>query len=176
MIKRCSWVNLKNKNYIDYHDNIWSVPVHDDRLLFEYLILEIFQSGLSFEIILNKQKYFEKAFDNFDYRIISNYDDNKVEELLKDKNIIRNKLKIISTINNAKVFLDIINEYGSFDNYIWHFTNKRQVLDKEALNMSDEIYKDLKSKNMKFIGNKIIYSYLETIGVINGHEKECFKR
>lgn len=176
--KRCSWVNLNNKLYVDYHDFVWGVPCHDDLLLFKYLILEMFQAGLTWELIINKKKSFEEAFSYFNYEKVALYDDSKIEELMNNKNIIRNRLKIESSINNAKVFINIIKEYGSFDKYIWHFTKGRQIHYKRfhsTSSLSDKVSKDLKNRGMKFIGSTIIYSYLEAIGVLNNHEDECFK-
>lgn len=175
---RCSWVKIDNKNYVDYHDYVWGVECHDDNLLFEYLVLEMFQAGLSWETILNKKKYFEDAFDNFDYNKIINYDSKKIDELIANKNIIRNRLKILSTINNAKVFMNIQKEWGSFNNYIWHFTKNKQIHYKRFhthSNFSDKVSNDLKNRGMKFVGSTIIYSYLEAIGVLNNHEDICFK-
>ena len=178
-MNRCRWVNLNNKLYVDYHDFVWGVPCHDDRLLFEYLVLEMFQAGLTWETIINKKKYFEEAYSNFDYKIVALYDDKKIEELMNNKNIIRNRLKITASINNAKIFIKIILEYGSFDKYIWHFTKGKQIHYKKihATSMlSDIVSQDLKKRGMKFIGSTIIYSYLEAIGVLNNHEDSCFKR
>ena len=175
-MNRCSWVNLNNQKYIDYHDYVWGVECHDELLLFEYLILEMFQAGLSWETVLNKKKNFEYAFDNFNYLIISKYDDSKIEEFMNNKNIIRNKLKIKAMINNAKVFMSIQEKYGSFDKYIWHFTNNKQIHYKRFhtnSKLSDKIANDLKNKGMKFLGSTIIYSYLEAIGVLNNHEDCC---
>lgn len=177
-MNRCSWVNLDNKLYVNYHDNVWGCECHDDILLFKYLILEMFQAGLAWETIINKEKYFCDAFDNFDYNVIVNYDDNKINELMNNKDIIRNRLKILSTINNAKVFINIINEWGSFDKYIWHYTKGRQIHYKRfhtTSKLSDKLSSDLKNFGMKFIGSTIIYSYLEAIGVLNNHEDTCFK-
>lgn len=178
MIKRCSWVNLENQNYINYHDRIWGVKCHDDKELFKYLILEMFQAGLTWETILNKEKYFEEAFDNFDYIKVSKYDNNKVEKLMNNKNIIRNSRKIKASINNAISFIKVINKWGSFDNYIWHFTKNKQIHYKRPHSVSSLSFKvcnDMKKYGFKFIGSTIIYSYLEAIGVMNNHEKECFK-
>lgn len=176
-MKRCSWCNLNNPLYIKYHDEEWGSPCHDDRLLFELLVLEMNQAGLSWETILNKRKYFKEAFDNFDYKKIANYDENKIKELIDNKNIIRNKRKINAVINNAKVFINIINEYESFDNYIWSFTNNKTIrgLFLTHNDLSDKIAADLKSKGMTFVGTTIIYSYLQAIGIIDDHEKECYK-
>ena len=156
----------------------WGIPSYDDKFLFEMLVLESFQAGLSWECVLNKREAFRKAFDNFDYRKIANYDESKINKLLINKDIIRNKLKIAATINNAKVFIDIQKEYGSFSNYIWHFTNNKIVKNTDNIvratsPLSDEISKDLKKKGMKFVGSTIIYSYLQAIGVINDHEIDC---
>ena len=177
-MNRCSWVNLNNKIYVDYHDNEWSIPSYDDRYLFEMLILEGFQAGLSWECILNKRKDFKKAFDNFDYKKVSKYDDKKVNELLNNEKIIRNKLKINAAITNAKVFMDIQKEYKTFSNYIWSFTNNKIVINKDdnfktTSPLSDEVSKDLKKRGMKFVGSTIIYSYLQAIGIINDHELKC---
>ena len=173
---RCSWCNLNNKKYIDYHDKEWGVPIYDDKLLFELLVLESFQAGLSWECILNKRDAFKKAFDDFDYNKISKYNDKNISELLSNKDIVRNKSKIKSTINNAKVFIRIKNEYKGFSNYIWSFTNNKVIYEnnKTFSNLSDQISKDLKRRGMSFVGSIIIYSYLQAIGVINSHDKDCF--
>lgn len=175
-MKRCKWVNLDNKLYVDYHDTEWGIPKYDDKYLFELLILEMFQAGLSWECVLNKRYNFRMAFDNFDYEKISNYDEDKFNELLNNKGIIRNKLKIKASINNAKVFINIINEYGSFSNYIWGFTNNEIIYNCIVTHneLSDKISKDLKKRGMKFVGTTIIYSYLQAIGIINDHEKNCY--
>ena len=175
-MKRCSWVNLDNKLYVDYHDSEWCVPKYDDNELFELLILEIFQAGLSWECVLNKRESFRKCFDNFDYKKVSNYDESKVNELLSNKDIIRNKLKIMASINNAKIFMEIQKQYGSFSNYIWGFTNNKVVYNKGLVvknDLSDKISNDLKVRGMKFVGSIIIYSYLQAIGIVNDHEEYC---
>ena len=174
--KRCSWVG-EDETYIKYHDDEWGVPSYDDKEMFEFLILESFQAGLSWITILKKRENFKKAFDDFDVEKVALYDENKVNELLKNEGIIRHKGKINSAINNAKVFIDIKNEFGSFSNYIWGFTNGK-IIKAEYLTESDlskKISKDLKKRGMNFVGPKIIYSYLEAIGIINNHEKDCFK-
>lgn len=173
---RCKWCNLKNEKYIKYHDKEWGVPNYDDKHLFEMLILESFQAGLSWECILNKREHFRKAFDNFEIDKVNNYDQKKVQELLQNKNIIRNKLKINAAINNSKIFKEIQKEYKTFSNYIWHFTNKKVIyeVNKTSSELSDTISKDLQKRGMKFVGTTIIYSYLQAIGVIYSHEKECF--
>lgn len=174
---RCKWCNLKNEKYIAYHDEEWGVPVYDDHKLYEMLILESFQAGLSWECILNKRDDFEIAFDNFDIDKVCSYDEKKINELLKNKKIIRNKRKISAAINNSKIFKEIQKEYKTFSNYIWHFTNNKIIyeIDKTSSELSDTISKDLQKRGMKFVGTTIIYSYLQAIGVIYSHEQECFK-
>lgn len=176
-MKRCFWVNMDNPLYVDYHDNEWGVPKYDDHELYELLILEMFQAGLSWETILNKRENFRKAFDNFDWNSIVNYDEDKINELMQDKGIIRNRKKIEATINNTKVFLNIQKEYGSFANFIWSFTdNKVIITDSKVVSneLSDTISKELRKRDMKFVGTVIIYSYLQAVGVINSHEDNCF--
>ncbi len=173
---RCKWCNLKNPKYVEYHDNEWCKPNFDDDYLYEMLILESFQAGLSWECILNKRDDFRKAYDNFDIDKVSNYDNKKINELLENKNIIRNKLKINASINNSKIFKDIVNEYGSFYNYLSSFTNNKIIyeIDKTTNKLSDDISKDLKNRGMKFVGSTTIYSYLQAIGIIYSHGKECY--
>ena len=176
-MKRCFWVNMDNPLYVDYHDNEWGVPKYDDHELYELLILEMFQAGLSWETILNKRENFRKAFDSFDWNSIVNYDEDKINELMQDKGIIRNRKKIEATINNTKVFLNIQKEYGSFANFIWSFTdNKVIITDSKVVSneLSDTISKELRKRDMKFVGTVIIYSYLQAVGVINSHEDNCF--
>lgn len=175
-MQRCKWCNLNNPKYIEYHDKEWGQPNFDDNYLYEMLILESFQAGLSWECILNKEEYFDIAYDNFDIEKIIKYDDKKKEELLNNKNLIRNKLKIEASINNAKIFKKIQEEYKSFSNYIWSFTNDKTIIEigKTKSELSDIISKDLKRRNMKFVGSTIIYSYLQSIGIIYSHEKDCF--
>lgn len=173
---RCKWCNLKNPRYVEYHDNEWGKPNFDDKYLYEMLILESFQAGLSWECILNKREGFRKAYDNFDIDKVCNYDDSKIDELLSDKNIIRNKLKIKASINNSKIFKEIVNEYGSFYNYLKTFTNNKIIYenDKTTNKLSDDISKDLQKRGMKFVGSTTIYSYLQAIGIIYSHLKECY--
>lgn len=175
-MNRCKWCNLKNQKYIKYHDEEWGKPNFDEQYLYEMLILEMFQAGLSWECVLNKRDDFKKAFDNFDIEKVIKYDDKKVEELLKNEKIIRNKLKIKATINNTKIFKEIQKEFGSFHNYLKNFTNDKTIyeLDKTTSSLSDAISKDLQKRDMKFVGSTIIYSYLQAIGIINSHEKECY--
>ncbi len=174
--KRCSWVS-EEEVYIRYHDDEWGMPTHDDRELFEMLVLESFQAGLSWITILKKRENFKKAFDDFDVEKVAEYGEDKINELRENKGIIRHKGKITSAITNAKVFIEIQNEFGSFDEYIWSFTDGN-IIKAEYLTESDlskAISKDLKKRGMKFVGPTIIYSYLESIGIIDNHEKECFK-
>ena len=177
-ISRCKWVNLKNPLYISYHDNEWGVPSYDDSYLFEMLVLESFQAGLSWECVLNKREAFRREFDGFDYKKIASYSDEKRSALAECKDIIRNKLKISAAVNNAKVFMSIQNEWGAFSDYIWHFTNGKQIVNRDNVvratsELSDTISKDLKKRGMKFVGSTIIYSYLQAIGIINDHETDC---
>ena len=177
-MKRCAWANPKNEVYLRYHDEEWGVPSFDDSYLYEMLLLESFQAGLSWECILNKRDAFRHSFDQFDYHKIACYDNQKILDLLNNKDIIRNRLKIKAAIDNAKVFMEIQKEYGSFSNYIWSFTNHKQIVHSGVRNyvsncLSDKISKDLKRRGMRFVGSTIIYSYLQAIGVIEDHEKDC---
>ena len=173
---RCKWCNETNPLYVEYHDSEWGIPSSDEKYLFEMLILESFQAGLSWECVLNKRHNFEVAYDYFDINKIINYDEDKINELLLNKKIIRNKLKIKASINNAKIFKNIQKEYGSFNNYLITFTNNKTLYEISKLtnDLSDLISKDLIRRGMKFVGSTIIYSYLQAIGVIYSHDKECF--
>ena len=175
-MKRCKWCNLDNPLYIKYHDLEWGVPNFDDQYLFEMLILESFQAGLSWECVLNKREAFKEAYDNFDIECVINYDENKINELLSNKKIIRNKLKIKASINNAQIFKSITNEYGSFYNYLITFTKNKILYEigKTTNDLSDALSNDLKKRCMKFVGSTIIYSYLQATGFIYSHDKECF--
>ena len=174
---RCHWVT-DNPIYIDYHDNEWGVPSHDDRYLFEMLVLESFQAGLSWECILNKRDAFREAFDNFDVKKVAKYDHDKVRELQENKGIVRNKLKIEAAIRNAQKFMEIQKMYGSFDKFIWSFTEGETIYgDGNTVSspLSDEVSNTLKLWGMKFVGTTIIYSYLQAIGIIDDHEEICEK-
>jgi len=173
---RCFWCDASDELYIKYHDCEWGVLNLDDDYLFEMLILESFQAGLSWKTILNKRENFRVAFDSFDMDKIINYDDAKIEELMNNKAIIRNRLKINATINNAKIFKKIQEDYGSFHAYLKTFTNDEIIYenDKTTSELGDAISKDLKKKGMKFVGPTIIYSYLQAIGIINSHMDNCF--
>ena len=172
---RCKWCNEKNKKYVEYHDKEWGILNTEDKYLFEMLILESFQAGLSWECVLNKREAFRKSYDNFDIDKIINYDDKKIEELINNKDIIRNKLKIKSSINNAKIFKQISEEYKGFYNYLKTFTRGNIIYEnnKTTSNLSDNISQDLQKRGMKFVGSTIIYSYLQAIGVINSHDDTC---
>ena len=176
MKKRCAWCNLKNQKYVEYHDNEWGIANFDDKYLFEMLILESFQAGLSWECVLNKRDSFRQAYDNFDLEKVCNYDEKKKQELISNAEIIRNKLKVNASINNAKIFRDIKNEFGTFYNYLKTFTNGETYYEVglTSSELSDKISKDLKKRGMKFVGTTIIYSYLQAIGIINSHDKDCF--
>ena len=179
-MKRCFWVDESSELYVKYHDEEWGVPKYDDKELFELLILESFQAGLSWFIVLKKREAFRKAFDGFDVKKVAEYNDDKIEELLQNEGIIRSRGKILAAISNAKIFMEIQQEFGSFSNYIWGFTENKVIkADYETLPvstpLSDKISKDLKKRGMKYVGTVIVYSYLQAIGVVDDHEKGCFK-
>lgn len=173
---RCPWANPKNPAYLHYHDFEWGVPVHDDRTLFEMLILEGFQAGLSWECILNKRQAFRAAFDGFDVKRVAGYGEEKLEALAQDPGIVRNRRKIAAAVTNARAFLDIQAQFGSFDRYLWHWTEGEVVRETGLATspLSDAISKDLQKRGMKFVGSTILYAYLQAVGVINSHEPECF--
>lgn len=181
--KTCKWVESAGELYTEYHDQDWGVPVHDDRLLFEMLILEGAQAGLSWLTVLKKRSNYKKAFNNFEVRKVAKYGEKKFQELLKNEGIIRNKLKVRSATRNAKVFLEIQKEFGSFDKYIWQFVDNKPLQNKfkkmseipAATNISDDISKDLKKRGMNFVGSTIIYAYMQSIGMVNDHEVSCFR-
>ena len=174
--KRCRWANPKNERYIRYHDEEWGAPVHEDKKLFEMLILECFQAGLSWECVLNKRDAFREAFDVFDLEKVCAYDANKLEELRNNSNIIRNRLKIQAAVTNASIFREIQRECGSFSDYLWKWTDGKIIYENTRTSspLSDKISKDLKKRGMKFVGTTVIYAYLQAVGVINSHEDGCF--
>lgn len=180
---RCSWC-LSSELYKEYHDQEWGTPVYDDATLFEFLILETFQAGLSWITILNKRENFRAAFDQFDYKIIAQYSEGKVQELLQNAGIIRHRLKIHSAISNAIAFMKVQEEFGSFSKYIWNFTNGKPIINspktlKEVpatTPLSDSISKDLKKRGFKFVGSTVIYAYLQATGIVNDHLTDCWKR
>lgn len=175
MIKRCKWCNLKNPRYIEYHDNEWCVPNFKDEYLYEMLILESFQAGLSWECVLNKRDSFREAYDNFDIDKVCEYDDVKITELLDNKDIIRNKLKIRASINNSRILRDMVKEYGSFYNYLKEYAGETTIYETGVTTnaISDAISADLQKRGMKFVGSTIIYSYLQAVGIIYSHDEEC---
>lgn len=179
-MKRCFWLDEKYPIYVKYHDEEWGVPNHNDRDLFELLILEGFQAGLAWITVLKKREAFREAFDNFDVKKVSQYDDKKIEQLLKNEGIIRSRQKIEASINNAKIFIQIQKEFGSFSKYIWGFSDGKIIKNMDdkfevSTPLSDEVSKDLKKRGMKYVGTVIIYSYLQAIGVIDDHETTCFR-
>lgn len=174
--KRCSWCNLKNETYIRYHDEEWGVPDFEDRYLFEMLTLESFQAGLSWECVLNKREAFRKAYDGFELDKVCAYDEKKMAELAEDASIIRNRLKIRASVENARIFKRITEEYGSFYEYLKMFTGGERFSEtgQTCSPLSDAVSEDLKKRGMRFVGTTIIYSYLQAVGVIDSHEKGCF--
>lgn len=175
-MNRCKWCNLNNPIYVSYHDNEWGALRTDDSYLFEMLILESFQAGLSWECILNKRDAFRKVYDNFSLDKVCSYDEEKINELIGNKDIVRNKLKIRASVNNARIFKSIVLEFGSFYSYLCSFTNGSifYEIDKTKSLLSDSISSDLVKRGMKFVGSTIIYSYLQAIGVIYSHDKDCY--
>lgn len=175
---RCRWCNPQNPLYIAYHDAEWGVPCHDDQRLFEMLVLEGFQAGLSWECVLNKREGFRQAFDGFDPLVIARYPDEKLEALRHDSRIIRNKLKIRAARTNARVFLAIQAEWGCFDAYLWHWTQGKVICEQGCTRslLSDQISADLKKRGMTFVGTTIIYAYLQAMGVIYSHDEGCWKQ
>ncbi|MFD2586505.1 DNA-3-methyladenine glycosylase I [Croceitalea marina] len=179
---RCGWCE-GDTLYEAYHDHEWGVPVKDDQSLFEFLILETFQAGLSWITVLRKRENFRKAFDNFDYKKIANYKQSKIEELLQDAGIIRNKLKINATVSNAVAFMNVQKEFGSFSKYIWGFVDGKPIKNKlknykdapANTALSDTISKDLKKRGFKFVGSTVVYAHMQATGMVNDHEINCFR-
>ena len=173
---RCFWANPKNERYIRYHDEEWGQPVYDDKKLFEMLILESFQAGLSWECVLNKREAFREAFDGFDLKKVCGYQEEQVERLMQNKEIIRNRRKITAAIKNANIFLEIQKEFGSFSDYLWHFTGHEIIYEtgKTTSELSDTVSADLYKRGMRFVGSTIIYSYLQAVGIIYSHEDDCY--
>ena len=180
---RCDWCR-NDPLYVKYHDEEWGIPVYRDEKLFEFLLLESFQAGLSWITILRKRENFKRAFDHFDYEKISSYDECKIQELLKDPGIIRNKLKVRAGISNALKFMEVQKEYGSFSRYLWAFVEGQPIVNHwestadipATTKLSDQISKDLKNRGFKFVGSTIVYAYMQAIGMVNDHVKTCFKR
>lgn len=178
-MKRCFWVDEKSEIYVKYHDKEWGNPKFDDRDLLELLILEGFQAGLSWLTVLKKRQAFRVEYENFDVEKVANFDEKKIAKMLANKEIIRSEQKIRASILNAKIFMKIQKEFGSFSDYIWGFTGHKVVYNSDGKvivsnKLSDKISKDLKKRGMKYVGTVIVYSYLQAIGVVNDHDKECF--
>lgn len=178
---RCAWA--AKDIFHDYHDREWGVPVHDDRLHFEFLVLEGAQAGLSWATILNRREGYRKAFSNFEPAKVARYSEKKIEKLLQDPGIIRNRLKVRSAVKNAKAFLAVQREFGSFDAYIWRFVGGQPIKNRwksmadlpATSNESDELSKDLKKRGFSFVGSTIIYAHMQAIGMVNDHETRCFR-
>jgi DNA-3-methyladenine glycosylase I len=183
MCIRCKWVNVKSEVYVQYHDEEWGVPVHNDTLLFEMLTLEGAQAGLSWEIILKRREGYRKAFDAYDIDKISKYTNRKIHALMTNQGIIKNKLKIESVIKNAKVFRKIQDEFGSFDSYLWSFVGHKQIQNKRRTikdipaktELSDRLSKDLKRRGMSFVGSTILYAFMQATGLVNDHTVDCYR-
>lgn len=178
---RCAWCE-KDDLYRDYHDNEWGKPIYDDQLLFEFLILETFQAGLSWYTILKKRENFRKAFDQFDYKKVAKYPEAKIQELMQNEGIIRNQLKIRGAVANAIGFMEVQQEFGSFSNYIWGFTNGKPIENRRkslsevpsTTPLSDEISKDLKKRGFKFVGSTVVYAHMQATGMVNDHIISCW--
>jgi len=181
MIKRCTWP--KNNLALKYHDEEWGVPLHDDQKLFEFVVLEGAQAGLSWDTILAKRENYRKAFDNFDVQKVAKYSEKKVERLLQDAGIIRNRLKINAAVTNAKAYIAVQKEFGSCDKYIWAFVDGKPIVNRWKENsqvpatsdVSDAISKDMKARGFKFVGSTIIYAHMQATGMINDHLVSCFR-
>ncbi|MBT8255638.1 MAG: DNA-3-methyladenine glycosylase I [Bacteroidia bacterium] len=182
MKKRCDWCG-SDPLYVAYHDQEWGVPVKDDRILFEFLILETFQAGLSWITVLRKRENFRKAFDRFDYRKVAEYNENKIASLLQDSGIIRNKLKVRAAVSNAKAFMEVQEEFGSFKNYIWGFVEDQPIKNAWTImadipantELSDRISADLKKRGFKFVGTTVVYAHMQATGMVNDHITACFR-
>ena len=181
---RCPWVPLDKPDYIAYHDHEWGVPVHDDRLMFEFLTLESAQAGLSWYTVLRKRESYREAFDGFDPVKVARYDGKKIAELLQNEGLIRNKLKINAAVNNARKYLEVQDEFGSFDAYIWRFVQGKPIVHElrtlkdyqPTSPESDALSKDLKQRGFKFVGSTIVYAHMQAVGMVNDHTVDCFRR
>ena len=181
--QRCGWVPLNKPFYVKYHDEEWGVPVREDRLMFEFLILETFQAGLSWEIVLNKRENFRKVFDDFDMETISEYDEQKILELQIDKGIIRNKLKIRAAVNNAQKCLELMEKHRSFSNYLWNFVGGQPIVNRwksvddilPKTSLSDEISAEMKTMGFKFFGSTVCYAHMQAVGMVNDHTIDCYR-
>lgn len=180
---RCTWCG-NDELYQKYHDEEWGKPVYDDDTIFEFLILESFQAGLSWITILRKRENFKKAFDNFNYKKIAKYSDDKIEELMQNSGIVRNKLKILATITNAQKFIEVQKEFGSFSNYIWAFVDGKPIVNQPntlkevpaTTEISDKLAKDLKKRGFKFMGSTVVYAHMQATGMVNDHVNDCFTK
>ena len=180
-ITRCAWCE-KDDLYRNYHDQEWGKPIYDDETIFEFLILESFQAGLSWYTILAKRENFRAAFDYFDYQKIAQYSEDKVEELIQNTGIIRNRLKILATINNAQKFMEVQKEFGSFSKYIWGFVNHQPIINRPktlkevpaTTEISDALAKDLKKRGFKFMGSTVVYAHMQATGMVNDHVEDCW--
>ena len=181
--QRCGWVPLNKPFYVKYHDEEWGVPVREDRLMYEFLILETFQAGLSWEIVLNKRENFRKVFDDFDMGKISEYDEQKILELQIDKGIIRNKLKIRAAVNNAQKCLELVEKHRSFSNYLWNFVGGQPIVNRwksvddipPKTSLSDEISAEMKTMGFKFFGSTVCYAHMQAVGMVNDHTIDCYR-
>lgn len=178
---RCNWVS-NDELYIKYHDEEWGKPVYDDETIFEFLVLESFQAGLSWITILRKRENFRRAFDGFSYNKIASYNDAKIEDLLQDAGIVRNRLKVLATVNNAQRFMEVQKEFGTFSKYIWSFVNNKPINNKftsiqevpATTEISDALAKDLKKRGFKFLGSTVVYAHMQATGMVNDHVTSCF--
>lgn len=183
-IRRCPWVDLSNVDYVEYHDKEWGVPVYDDRLIFEFLTLESAQAGLSWLTVLKKRENYRKAFANFEPKKIARFDQDRIKQLLLNPGIIRNRLKIEATVNNARKFLEVQKEYGSFSKYMWGFVGGKPKINKirklsdfpATSKESDALSKDLKRRGLKFVGSTICYAHMQATGLVNDHSMDCFRK
>ncbi len=183
-IKRCPWVDLSKPEYLEYHDKEWGVPVHDDRSLFEFLVLEAFQAGLSWYTILKRRDSFRIAFDRFDPEKVARYDEAKIRELLAYPGIIRNRSKVLAAVNNAGRFLEVQERFGSFDSYIWSFIDNKPIVNElrkledypSKSPQSETIGKDLRKRGFSFVGPTIIYAHMQATGMVNDHTIDCYRR
>ena len=181
--QRCGWLPLNKPFYVKYHDEEWGVPVREDRLMFEFLILETFQAGLSWEIVLNKRENFRKVFDDFDMETISEYDEQKILELQIDKGIIRNKLKIRAAVNNAQKCQELVEKHRSFSNYLWNFVGGQPIVNRwksvddipPKTSLSDEISAEMKTMGFKFFGSTVCYAHMQAVGMVNDHTIDCYR-
>jgi len=181
--QRCGWVPLNKPFYVKYHDEEWGVPVREDRLMFEFIILETFQAGLSWEIVLNKRENFRKVFDDFDMGKISEYDEQKILELQIDKGIIRNKLKIRAAVNNAQKCQELVEKHRSFSNYLWNFVGGQPIVNRwksvddipPKTSLSDEISAEMKTMGFKFFGSTVCYAHMQAVGMVNDHTIDCYR-